>query len=73
MVGIDLKQHIVVLLFYIHLRSEIDLFPILHGQAVLHTGDFRFCEEMTKISVLQTCRVQTLILDTTYCDPQVNL
>ncbi|GFY96780.1 sterile alpha motif (SAM) domain-containing protein [Actinidia rufa] len=38
--------------------------------AVLHTGDFRFCQEMTKIPVLQMRSVQTLILDTTYCNPQ---
>ncbi|KAG5541090.1 hypothetical protein RHGRI_021090 [Rhododendron griersonianum] len=50
--------------------SILILFESPNGKAVLHTGDFRFCEEMTKISVLQTCRVQTLILDTTYCDPQ---
>lgn len=50
---------------------------LIHGsssnQAVLHTGDFRFCEEMAKNSVLQTCPINTLILDTTYCDPQVRL
>ncbi|KAJ9538423.1 hypothetical protein OSB04_031156 [Centaurea solstitialis] len=49
--------------------SIIILFEPPCGKAVLHTGDFRFCEDMTKISSLQT-RVHTLILDTTYCDPQ---
>lgn len=37
---------------------------------VLHTGDFRFGEEMTKLSLLQVCPIHTLILDTTYCNPQ---
>ncbi|XP_058222295.1 uncharacterized protein LOC131332223 [Rhododendron vialii] len=50
--------------------SILILFESPSGKAVLHTGDFRFCENMTKISVLQTSRVQTLILDTTYCNPQ---
>ncbi|CAA2956486.1 DNA cross-link repair SNM1 [Olea europaea subsp. europaea] len=48
----------------------IILFEPPNGKAVLHTGDFRFCEEMAKLSVLQNCPVHTLILDTTYCDPQ---
>ncbi|KAL3844090.1 hypothetical protein ACJIZ3_001493 [Penstemon smallii] len=39
-------------------------------QPVLHSGDFRFGEEMAKLPPLQACRVHTLILDTTYCDPQ---
>ncbi|PWA72318.1 DNA repair metallo-beta-lactamase [Artemisia annua] len=47
----------------------IILFELPNGKAILHTGDFRYCEDMKKISSLQT-RVQTLILDTTYCDPQ---
>lgn len=41
------------------------------NKAVLHTGDFRFCDDMAKISTLQTRAIHTLILDTTYCDPQV--
>ncbi|XP_024963152.1 DNA cross-link repair protein SNM1 [Cynara cardunculus var. scolymus] len=49
--------------------SIIILFEPPSCKAILHTGDFRFCEDMTKISSLQT-RVHTLILDTTYCDPQ---
>ncbi|KAI7757384.1 hypothetical protein M8C21_001913, partial [Ambrosia artemisiifolia] len=47
----------------------IILFEPPNGKAVLHTGDFRFSEDMTKISSLQT-HVHTLVLDTTYCDPQ---
>ncbi|WOG81518.1 hypothetical protein DCAR_0100668 [Daucus carota subsp. sativus] len=50
--------------------SIIILFEPPSGKAVLHTGDFRFDEEMTKIPALQNCRVERLILDTTYCDPQ---
>ncbi|KAK1414124.1 hypothetical protein QVD17_29865 [Tagetes erecta] len=47
----------------------IILFEPPNGKAILHTGDFRFTEDMTKIPSLQT-RVHTLVLDTTYCDPQ---
>ncbi|XP_076887323.1 uncharacterized protein LOC143537431 [Bidens hawaiensis] len=47
----------------------IILFEPPNGKAVLHTGDFRFTEDMTQICSLQT-RVHTLVLDTTYCDPQ---
>ncbi|XP_038897130.1 uncharacterized protein LOC120085288 isoform X2 [Benincasa hispida] len=50
--------------------SIIILFEPPNGKAVLHTGDFRFCEQMGCLSVFQTCRIHTLILDTTYCDPQ---
>ncbi|CAK9317573.1 unnamed protein product [Citrullus colocynthis] len=50
--------------------SIIILFEPPNGKAVLHTGDFRFCEQMGSLSVFQTCRIHTLILDTTYCDPQ---
>ncbi|KAL7122267.1 hypothetical protein ACP275_01G034500 [Erythranthe tilingii] len=48
----------------------IILFEPPNGKPVLHTGDFRFCEEMTRLSVLQTCSIHTLILDTTYCESQ---
>ncbi|KAI3965391.1 hypothetical protein MKX01_042872 [Papaver californicum] len=50
--------------------SVIILFEPSNGKAVLHTGDFRFSEEMTNISILQSCPINTLILDTTYCNPQ---
>ncbi|XP_047313576.1 DNA cross-link repair protein SNM1-like [Impatiens glandulifera] len=48
----------------------IMLFEPPNNKAVLHTGDFRFCDKMETISHLQDCRIQTLVLDTTYCDPQ---
>ncbi|CAA0838560.1 sterile alpha motif (SAM) domain-containing protein [Striga hermonthica] len=48
----------------------IILFEPPNGKPVLHTGDFRFCEEMKELSILQTCSIYTLILDTTYCNPQ---
>ncbi|KAK3032211.1 hypothetical protein RJ639_036141, partial [Escallonia herrerae] len=50
--------------------SILILFEPPSGKAVLHTGDFRLSEEMMRISILQTCPVHTLILDSTYCDPQ---
>lgn len=50
--------------------SIIIFFEPPNGKVVLHTGDFRFSEEMTRISVLQTVPIDTLILDTTYCNPQ---
>lgn len=50
--------------------SIIILFEPPSGKAVLHTGDFRFDEEMTRVPALQDCHVDRLILDTTYCDPQ---
>ncbi|KAL0330846.1 UNVERIFIED_CONTAM: DNA cross-link repair 1A protein [Sesamum angustifolium] len=48
----------------------IILFEPPNGKPVLHTGDFRFCEEMKDLSILQSCPIHTLILDTTYCNPQ---
>ncbi|CAH9145921.1 unnamed protein product [Cuscuta epithymum] len=48
----------------------IILFEPSNGKAVLHTGDFRVCDEMMNIPVFQSCKIHTLILDTTYCDPQ---
>ncbi|XP_039126891.1 LOW QUALITY PROTEIN: uncharacterized protein LOC120263030 [Dioscorea cayenensis subsp. rotundata] len=50
--------------------SIIILFEPSNGKAVLHTGDFRFSEEMASNSILQSCHINTLILDTTYCNPQ---
>ncbi|XP_051137492.1 uncharacterized protein LOC127255796 isoform X2 [Andrographis paniculata] len=48
----------------------IILFELPSGKHVLHTGDFRFCKEMKNLSMLQTHPIHTLILDTTYCNPQ---
>ncbi|XP_058079465.1 uncharacterized protein LOC131227689 isoform X2 [Magnolia sinica] len=50
--------------------SVIILFEPPNSKVVLHTGDFRFTEEMTRIPVFQSCSIHTLILDTTYCNPQ---
>nr|XP_018683170.1 PREDICTED: DNA cross-link repair protein pso2/snm1 isoform X1 [Musa acuminata subsp. malaccensis] len=50
--------------------SIIILFEPPNGKAVLHTGDFRFSREMANNAVLQSCHIHTLILDTTYCNPQ---
>eukprot|EP00249_Psilotum_nudum_P008816 c21523_g1_i1 orf=41-2824(+) len=49
--------------------SVMILFEPCNDQVVLHTGDFRFCEEMSNNPVLQACNVHTLVLDTTYCNP----
>ncbi|EPS68874.1 hypothetical protein M569_05893, partial [Genlisea aurea] len=46
------------------------LFEPTDGTPVLHTGDFRFCENMKDISALKTRSIHTLILDTTYCNAQ---
>ncbi|CAN0918343.1 DNA cross-link repair 1A protein [Linum grandiflorum] len=50
--------------------SIIILFEPPNGKAVLHTGDFRYSEKMASISILQNSHIHTLILDTTYCNPQ---
>ncbi|XP_022728868.1 DNA cross-link repair protein SNM1 [Durio zibethinus] len=50
--------------------SIMILFEPPNGKAVLHTGDFRFSEEMAVMSLWHACPIHTLILDTTYCNPQ---
>ncbi|OWM84086.1 hypothetical protein CDL15_Pgr009333 [Punica granatum] len=50
--------------------SIVILFEPPNGEAVLHTGDFRFSEEMVANPLLQASRIHTLILDTTYCQAQ---
>ncbi|KAI4316447.1 hypothetical protein L6164_024425 [Bauhinia variegata] len=50
--------------------SIIIFFQPPNGKAVLHTGDFRFSEEIVSNPFLQICPIHTLILDTTYCNPQ---
>ncbi|OMO67040.1 hypothetical protein CCACVL1_20825 [Corchorus capsularis] len=50
--------------------SIMILFEPPNGKAVLHTGDFRFSEEMAGMSLWHACPIHTLILDTTYCNPQ---
>eukprot|EP00850_Spirogloea_muscicola_P016802 SM000139S00119 [mRNA] locus=s139:214876:218231:+ [translate_table: standard] len=46
------------------------LFEPPDGKAVLHTGDFRFCPAMLEYPALKAVSVHTLILDTTFCQPQ---
>ncbi|XP_062098103.1 uncharacterized protein LOC133803971 isoform X2 [Humulus lupulus] len=46
------------------------LFEPPNGKAVLHTGDFRFSEDKDMMALLRTRPIHTLILDTTYCNPQ---
>ncbi|KAK9102401.1 hypothetical protein Sjap_019655 [Stephania japonica] len=48
----------------------IILFEPANGKTILHTGDFRFSEEMVNNSILKSSSIHTLILDTTYCNPQ---
>ncbi|PNX96388.1 DNA cross-link repair protein snm1-like, partial [Trifolium pratense] len=50
--------------------SIMILFEPPNGKAVLHTGDFRYSEEMANDPFLRICPIDTLILDTTYCNPQ---
>nr|AQX44222.1 hypothetical protein [Phalaenopsis equestris] len=50
--------------------SIIILFEPSNNKAVLHTGDFRFSSEMAGSTILQSSYIHTLILDTTYCNPQ---
>ncbi|KAI5076808.1 hypothetical protein GOP47_0008873 [Adiantum capillus-veneris] len=50
--------------------SVMILFQPQNGKAVLHTGDFRFSEDMASNLMLQACNIHTVILDTTYCNPQ---
>ncbi|KFK37360.1 hypothetical protein AALP_AA4G246500 [Arabis alpina] len=48
--------------------SIMILFEPANGKAVLHTGDFRYSEEMS--NWLMGSHISSLILDTTYCNPQ---
>ncbi|KAK4757876.1 hypothetical protein SAY87_019177 [Trapa incisa] len=50
--------------------SIIILFEPPNGEAILHTGDFRFSNEMAAILTTQAFTIHTLILDTTYCQAQ---
>lgn len=50
------------------------MIPVVHsGQAVLHTGDFRFSEDKDMMPFLRARFIHTLVLDTTYCNPQASL
>ncbi|KAH9611351.1 hypothetical protein KSS87_006105 [Heliosperma pusillum] len=48
------------------------LFEPPNGEPVLHTGDFRFSEDMATTTDLQRRHIHTLILDTTYCNSKYN-
>ncbi|KAF8088286.1 hypothetical protein N665_0546s0018 [Sinapis alba] len=48
--------------------SIMILFEPANGKAVLHTGDFRYSEEM--LNYLNDSPISSLVLDTTYCNPQ---
>ena len=41
------------------------LFKLPTGRRILHTGDFRACEEMEKISILREEPIEAVYLDTT--------
>ncbi|KAJ4869037.1 sterile alpha motif (SAM) domain-containing protein [Raphanus sativus] len=43
-------------------------FEPANGKAVLHTGDFRYSEDM--LNYLTGSPISSLVLDTTYCNPQ---
>ncbi|XP_078440838.1 uncharacterized protein LOC144710872 isoform X2 [Wolffia australiana] len=50
--------------------SIIVLFEPPNGKPVLHTGDFRYCKDLGRSPILASRSIHTLILDTTYCNPQ---
>eukprot|EP00043_Microstomoeca_roanoka_P019848 m.230855 g.230855 ORF g.230855 m.230855 type:complete len:383 (-) comp17061_c0_seq12:3066-4214(-) len=48
--------------------AVVFLFTLPSGRRILHTGDFRACEELWTHPALTHCPLQTVYLDTTYCD-----
>eukprot|EP00736_Rhodelphis_marinus_P004656 Rmarinus@m.10236 len=45
-------------------------FTLHDGTRILHTGDFRFTEEMCRYPGIRDGPLDVLYLDTTYCDPE---
>ncbi|XP_057866496.2 DNA cross-link repair protein SNM1 isoform X2 [Cryptomeria japonica] len=45
-------------------------FELRDGRRFLHTGDFRACKEMHSYPIFRDVHINTLYLDTTYCNPK---
>ncbi|XP_066960013.1 uncharacterized protein [Macrobrachium rosenbergii] len=52
--------------------SVMFLFRLTTGTTILHVGDFRAHPKMESYPVFWDCNVDTLYLDTTYCNPAYN-
>ncbi|CAF0996744.1 unnamed protein product [Adineta steineri] len=48
--------------------SNMFLFRFPNGKLILHTGDFRAASDILKHPLLQPNQIDTIYLDTTYCD-----